>query len=353
MSFIAICTSDTITDTWSVSNKSDAHTTVEADGGSLTWKLGAPSNQTTTTSTYTSGGVAEVIHMGTWVTDVGSPESISLLDTTAFGLNDIFGFVSGNFDAFVEIKLSIVTEVATVLSFDRTLIDWTRIQNAGGDLGLGAATGDSSPMGAAVAGGITNFPQMIAADTLAIGERIAVEIAIDTIGSVGNTVNIEYGAIPNQWSNAGLASNSVGTGKFGTSIICPITWAVVNFGVWGVEHTINIPVVSGTDIISWANIGSDYTTAKWETTGAQRYVMRHDGVVTAQFWIFQDDDYLYIATNNIIDGCIQNSDHHEVFLCPTTDWQNTLEPDPQDWTFRRDITSGTSLSKIVCASNAP
>ena len=344
MSFLAILTSDTITETWSGSNnKSDSWSSVEADGGSITRKLGTITTPSQNTVTYTSGGAAQTIHM---VTDTGAPEAINILATSSFGINDIHAWESaGQLNGTVYIKISIVTESGGVLSYDRTLVDWVELKQGSTAREVGQNVGSSSPMGGVSSVGITNYPQITGATTLAVDERLAIEVGFNTAGRNGDTLNIEYGDTPNDHTSSTLAVDSSGTGPYGSAIVVPITFSEAYQDRWGEHSEINVPVVSGTDTIAWADVGSDWTVAKWQTTGASRYVTRQNGAPTGQMWIFQDDDYLYVAVNNIIDGCIQNSDHHELFLCPTGDWKNAVETDNEDWAFRRDITNGTSATR--------
>lgn len=342
--YTLIFTNDTVSETWSSSNQSDAWAGQVADGGAKTLVLGqAAGAQTQSTIIGTLASSAVKIHMGTWVTPA-SPEAVVITDTSTIAANAFHGYQSVNtLNSYVYFKVSIVTEDGGVLSYDRTLTDWTAAQVGGVDLELKNVVASAYPMGGHSQNGPTTHPSM-AGTTLAVGERIAVEIGIDkTNTNKTGTVAFEYGSVQDAVDDADLSSGS-GTGVFGSSIGIPIGFTEENQEAWA-DHRFNeivIPVVSGTNTIAWADVGTDWTTAKWGTTGAQRYVSRAGGVITAQWWVFQDDDYLYIATNNIIDGCIQPSDHHNIFLCAGDDWKNSLITDVDDYCFRRDITASVS-----------
>lgn len=346
MSTIATFTNDTLSQTWSSSNKSDSSYPQSADGGSITRKLGNPSSQSNSSVIYSSDGSAANVHMGTWVTDP-APESVTLPNGCSFGLNNLCGYESsGLLNAYVAFKVSVVTESGGVLSFNRTLTNWKTLNRGGSNIELGTSAASSYPMGgASTSGGINTHAYTTAGDTIASGERIAVEIGITTSGRSGQNFRIEYGSHGNTPDDATLSAGSQGTGPYGTEIILPINFSEAYQDAWGAHPEITVPWVSGTDTISWANTGTDWTAAKWTDTGAKRYVNRWNGSVNSQFWIFQDDDYLYMAINYIQDGCIQSSDHHKVFICAGSDWEDSLETDPDDWQFCRDITSGTSATR--------
>jgi hypothetical protein len=348
MSFFSVLTNDTISETWSGgNNKSDAWASIEADGGSITRKLGSPTSFTQNTVTHSNTNQVVRVHMGTWVTDTGAPEAITIPNGAMFNIPVMSGYESaGQLNAYVYAKISVVTESAGVLSYNRTLVDWFPMRFEGTDVELGTATGSSDPMGGnSATNGHVNF-QAATGTTLAIGERIAVEVGVDVRGGRnGETANIEFGSPFNVPTDATLAVDAAGTGPYGSSVGMPFSFSEANQDSWGLHSEISVPIVAGTETIAWADVGTDWSVAKWQTTGASRYVMRRGGVPTGQFWCFQDDDYLYIATNLIIDGCIQNSDHQEIYLCPTGDWDGALETDNQDWLFRRSITAGTSLSR--------
>lgn len=345
MSFLSLLTNETISETWSTSSKSDSWSTADADGGSIVRKLGAlTAAGQQATVIYTSDGTSKQIHMGTWVTDVGSPEVINIPLDSSFGIHRICGYESaGQLNANVYLKVSVVTESGGVLTWDRTLIDWNVIRSGAVAAELGLSVGSGNTLGSASNTGITTYPRLTSAETIAIGERLAVEVGIATPGRNGDTVAIEFGDSPNHVDDFTLTAGAAGTGPFGSGLICPMNFALqANGDVWADHSEIAAPWVVGTDTIAWADIGTDWSTAKWVTTGAARYAVRFNGNVEAQFWVFQDDDFLYFATNNIIDGCIQPSDHHEIFICASSDWQDELTTDPLDWCFRRDIVAHVS-----------
>jgi hypothetical protein len=347
MAITATCTNDTWSQTWTATNKSDAFTSVEIDGGSITRKLGAPSSQTQNTLTYTSDGTAKKIHIGTWVSPA-SPEAISIPNTAGFGLNHVTCWESaGQLNGYLYFKISVVTESGNQFSFDRALTGWKAMEQADSIKEMGTNAADPRSMGGSSTGqGINTFNFTTGTDTLAIGERIAIELAFDTVGRASDTLNLEYGSRSNIEEDSVISGTTPGAGSYATELILPFSFSTPALeSAWTAQSDFIIPWVSGTDTIAWADVGTDWTVAKWDTTGAARYVNRRDGAVVSQMWIFQDDDYLYISTNNIVDGCIQTSDHHNVMLCTRTDWTTDLETDQADYVFTRDITSGTSGSR--------
>ena len=344
MSITATFTNDTLTQTWASSNKSDVFTTVEVDGGSVTRKLGACPNQSKNTLTYTSDGTAQKIHIGTWVSPALT-EAISLASGVGFGLNHVTCWESaGQLNGYLYFKISVVTEAATVFSFDRDLTGWKAMEQANSIKEMGTTPADPRSMGASSTGqGINTFNPTTGADTLQIGERIAVELAFDTVGRASDTLNLEYGSRSNIEENATLSGTDSGAGSYSTEIALPFNLSTKEAEAdWSSQSDFIIPWVAGTDTIAWADVGTDYTVAKWETTGAARYVNRRGGDVVSQMWIFQDDDYLYFALNNIVDGCIQTSDHQSIMLSTRNDWENDPETAQTDYVFVRDITAGTS-----------
>jgi len=347
MSIVSTFTNITPTETWLTNNKSDSWATVEADGGSITRTLGDVETQTQNTVTYTSDGTVQTIHMGTWVTP-SCPEVITLPLGCSFGFNHACAWESaGQLNANLYFKLSVVTQTGSTISFDRELTPWKAMQQASAIVELGIVQGSASPMGGAISNqGINTHNYTTALHTLQIGERIAVEVGISTAGRNTETVNFEFGSHSNLEEDADLVIGSVGTGPYGSEIVMPVTFSTANQGIWAQHSEMLIPWYSGgTDTISWADIGTDWSVAKWVTTGAKRYVNRLGGEVISQIWIFQDDEYLYIAGNNIIDGCIQGSDHMSIFLSPTDDWKGKLSANPLQWVFVRDITAGSSASR--------
>lgn len=345
MSITAVFSNTTLTQTWATSNKSDAYTSAEADGGSITRELGPVGTQSQQTVVYTCPAAIEKIHMGTWVTPA-APQNISVLANTNMVIGALAGYESaGTLNAYVAVKVSVVTESSNVLSFDRTLVDWTIIKVENVDHELGTVVGSSSPMGGYSANGLAAQLGITSADTIATGERVAIEVAIDKRANKTGTVAIEFGSDPDTIDDDTLTAGAIGTGPFSCSVLMPFALNEANQSAWGDHHhsEIEIPRVTGTNAIAWADIGSDWTAAKWETNPAAHYVSRSAGTITAQFWIFQDDDYLYVATNNIIDGCIQASDHHSVYICSDGNYENSLTTTTGDYLFRRDIVASTSF----------
>ena len=345
MSITAVFSNTTLTQTWATSNKSDSYTSAEADGGSITRELGPVGTQSQQTVVYTCPAAIEKIHMGTWVTPA-APQNISVLANTNMVIGALSGYESaGTLNAYVAVKVSVVTESSNVLSFNRTLVDWTLIKVENTDLELGTVVGASAPMGGYSANGLASQLSITSADTIATGERIAIEVAIDKQANKTGTVAIEFGSDPDTIDDDTLTAGTIGTGPFSCAVLMPFAMNEANQSVWGDHHhsEIEIPRVAGTNAIAWADIGSDWTAAKWETNPAAHYVSRSAGAITAQFWIFQDDDYLYVATNNIIDGCIQPSDHHSIYICSDGNYENSLTTTTGDYLFRRDIVASTSF----------
>ncbi|MEE8598211.1 MAG: hypothetical protein V3S69_01600, partial [Dehalococcoidales bacterium] len=342
-------TGDSISETWSATNKSDSWAGTAPDGGSVTKKLGTPSVPPGTAETviFSSLGDAVNIHMGTWVTDVGTSAPLLIPLGASFAVNELHGYeTAGQLNAYVWFKLSVVTESGGVLSFDRTIIPWTECTNEGTPQELGTTVGSAAPMGGYSSNAIVNYVQTTALETLAIGERLAIEIGIVTAGRNGEQIAIEYGAVHNDEEDGTLTSADLGAGKHGSAIVCPFNFIEAYQDEWAEHSEIDIPWVPGTDIIPWADVGGDWTPAKWEATGAARRFSRgSNGAITAQLWIFQDDDYLYLATNNRIDGCIQTSDHHELFICTDGSWVTSLDTSVDCLLFRRNIISGNSSSR--------
>jgi hypothetical protein len=342
-----VFTSESTGYTWAVSNKSDAHTTGEPGGGSPTYVLGAITGaQTNTTSTATATGVVDnSVHLGTWVTPV-SPEAFTMPKFATFALNNFKCWEqAGNQNSYLEVKISIVTESGGVLSWGRTLMDWwTHPQEPG------TSSGSSGIMGGATSDTGVNFHYQLTQDELIqTGECIAIEIAMKTTTTRINTCNFDFGSEPDTFDDATLAINAQGTGPYGSSIGLPVNFTEANQDAWGGHHEFTIPKFAGTNLIPWADIGSDYTTTKWENVSfpAARYVIRNQGQGLASIWTFQDDDYLYFALNNHEDGCIQSSDHHAICLGiePLATWGDSLTNTSNFYEFKRDITSGTSVTR--------
>ena len=348
MAITATCTNDTLTQTWSSTNKSDAFTSVEIDGGSITRKLGACPTQSQNTLTYTSDGSAVKVHIGTWVSPA-TTEAISIANGMGFGLNHVTCWESaGQLNGYLYFKLSVVTEAGGVFSFDRSLTGWKAMEQADSIKEMGTNAADPRSMGGSSTGqGINTFNFTTGTDTLAIGERIAIELAFDTAGRNNDTLNLEYGSRSNIEEDDTISGSAMGAGSYATEVILPFNLSTKAAEAdWSSQSDFIIPWVSGTNTIAWADVGTDWTVAKWQTTGAARYVNRRNGDVVSQMWIFQDDDYLYISLNNIVDGCIQTSDHHNVFLSTRSDWIGDLETAQTDYLFTRDITSGTSEAQV-------
>jgi hypothetical protein len=328
---------------WASDNQSDSWASVTADGGSITRRLGKTDNQTQSTVTYTSNGSSVNIHMGTWVT-LSAPETFTIPMSASFGFNHACCWESaGQLNAHLYYKVSVVEEVsAGVIDFKQALTDWKYIEHAGAIEEMGTAQGSAFPMGASnTAGGINTYALSTSA-VVNSGDFIAVEIGIETVGRNNDTVNFEFGSIANDWDDASLTTGA-GTGPYGSEIIIPLNWSNDAYtDVWNDHSEIHIPWYDVEEAIAWSDVGTDWSAAKWTDTGAQRYVNRYGGDIDAQMWVFQDRNYLYFALNLIIDGCIQTSDHQRVFLCAGDDWRDSLETDPEDWQFSRDITAGGS-----------
>jgi hypothetical protein len=284
MSITAVLTNNTVAESWATSNQSDSWASQTADGGSITRELGDPTteSQQTVTTTFASG--AAKAHMGTWVT-VASPEAITIPSGATFGVGNIFGYESlGTLNAYVYYKLSIVVEdTAGDLVFDRAITStWEPIHPQGNLEELGLNVGHTNPMGGSLSVGLSDFHQISGAINIAVGERLAVEIGIDkTSTNKSGTCSIEYGSHLDSIEDDTLQSG-IGTGPFGSCIILPMNFSETYQDYWGAHSEIDIPWINSSELIAWADIGSDWTSAKWSQ--ANRYVNRLNGEMTAQFF---------------------------------------------------------------------
>ena len=344
----ATLTADIVTGlTWNGgTNRSDAWASQVQDGGELTHYLHDPVTESEKTCLASVSGPVKV-HMGTWITPL-APEVLEIKSGSSFNFNSLCGYESaGTLNSYVYYKISVVSESGGVLTYNRTIIDWTPIQTGGVNLEFGSNIASDQPMGGALGAGagMANPVYVGPADTIATTERLALEIGIDVTASKSGTVAIEHGNHSNHPDVYTSLVGLPGGGRFGSEIGIPVHFTQEYPDGWGGHQELTIPIVAGTDVIPWADVGTDWSAAKWETTGATRIVQRLAGIVINQVWCFQDDDYLYLAMNNPTDGCIQASDHAEMFICAGTNWQGASIPDQDDWTFRRDITSGTSATR--------
>ena len=349
--FTAVVATDSTDFVWDTTAYSDSTQTQFSDSGHKTYIMGtlAAEDISPTTEIATVGASSGRHHMGTWVSDE-IPYNISIPAGATIGFTNVKGYeTNSGSNVYLDIKVSVIKRATPPTGdwvWDRTLIDWA--QNT--DIEFSNAQGIGDVYGGATSQGAGNswhvqFPSLV---SLLQNERLAIEIGMNVTGSKTGAVGWEFGDVSDDYRNAA----SVISQTYGNDCVLPINLSEQFQDTLGHSEEIAIPWIPGTDLIAWADIGNDWSAAKWDDpspgSGIQprRYVSRANGEVTCQFWIYQDDDYLYCAMNNLIDGCIQQSDHHSLFLCISQDWSTSLEPDEDDWMFRRDIRSGQSDDRV-------
>ena len=336
---------------WDTTAYSDPGQTQFPDTGHNTYKLGylASEDINPMFEVATYGAASGRWHMGTWVSEV-MPYNISIPAGATIGFTNVHGYSTNKgAGVYLDIKVSVVKRATPPTGdyvWDRTLIDWT--QNA--LQSFSDSQGNAGVYGAGTQQGVGNsfhvqFPSLV---SLLQNERLAIEIGMNVTGSKTGAAGWEFGDITDDYRNAASTISQT----YGNDCVLPINLDEANQDALGHSEEILIPWIPGTDLIAWADVGDDWSSTKWEDPSPgsgivpRRYVSRANGAMTCQFWIFQDDDFLYCAMNNLIDGCIQQSDHMSLFLCISQDWSTALMPDEDDWMFRRDIRGGKSSDRV-------
>lgn len=200
----------------------------------------------------------------------------------------------------------------------------------------GTASASSALLGAGVAVGAfgSKLVNLLATHTINENDRIMVEWAARINTNKTSSIHWEFGGMGNMDT---VPSGGITT-SYGSEVVIPVNFGEKHDEAWG--HGSEIVAPFGTSI-SWANISAIRTwlTADWGDAG--RVVSRRGSNIatniTQQMWSKQDDDYLYLCVNNIIDGCIQPSDHAYLYFCGSNNWRSSLVPDFDDYQFSIDI----------------
>lgn len=328
--------------------------------GLNTWRLGshdAPANKTSI-SQSTTGTQNQIYQHGIWVSDAAPEPNAVFPETLQSGADFFFHKVYGresatNANAFFVWKIGHLHYVGSGGdapgndAYDYHLLSsgnapamggvtWSGWHVAAGELGTGA--GDQHPWGG-LSGGSSNVSELIKINethTVEVNDRFVIEWGIQQQGTAsGRTIEVEFGGEGDDpLSISGLDIS------YGTEVVVPLNYGEKHQDTLG--HSDEVEVPWSNSGISFANVSSSRTWQSADWGDASRVFSRRGGTsapasITQQAWYKQDADFLYITINNIIDGCIQDSDHGWLYFCGSENFKSSQVPEYDDYLFSIDI----------------
>lgn len=326
-------------------------TIVDPAGGYTTRLLGYNRNATlpgSTISITTSTTPNVIYRAGPWVTPY-APKNLSAFTryikaNASFFFHKIFGYESAsNLDAYFCWRCSLL-EYTPGVGDIHTNYTYRALRSTGSgwfvsNHELGTASVSQHPYGGATGG--TGGSDALLVETqreLKQDDRILIEWGIKETGNRAGTVHFEFGG-PGDMTESPVSGVSI---AYGSECVIPINFDEQWEEHWGIRDEL---MIGYGDPIDWTNINATRTWQSIDWIGSGRLVNRRGSGnnISQQMWCKHDRyDFMYITLNNIIDSCIQYSDHASLFICGSNNWRAALIPDWDDWLFTIDINGSQS-----------
>jgi hypothetical protein len=310
-------------------------------GGHVTYVLGENTSANNTTISFTPTGTAnDIYRCGSFVTTPAPPNRSGITrqftTTTDFFVHRIYGYESAsNVNAYFCFRIGRLKytpgtgDVETDHTYEAISNGWVVVTD---ELGTGAASQDQYGSGPGVGSGGSELIPVNSAREILEDDRLMVEWGIKVTSTQTSQVHFEFGGLGDQYTNAASGVSLA----YGSEIVVPMNFTEEYDGHWGPSQ--EITATRGSEI-SWANIAAARTYQSADWSDASRYVTRRSSGsnITAQMWAKTDDEFLYVMANNIIDGCIQASDHHRIYICSGASANNVEIPQGSSYEFSIDI----------------
>lgn len=334
---------------------SSTPTVNDQGGGHVTYKLGSIGTPSNTTINFTPSGTAnEIYRCGSWVTDPAPPNNsgVTRQITTSmeFFFHRIYGYEGAtNENAYFCWRIGMLEytpgtgDVETDHTYRALTNGWilsgshNTITGSGETLitgfELGTTSADGDPYGGAGVGSYgSDLIPVNTSRTFGEDDRLMIEWGIYVTTNKTSQIGFEFGG-------QGDDPDDVTSGHaitFGSEVVVPMNFTEEFQDAWG-SHA-ELHAGSGSEI-TFANITATRAWQSADWSDADRIVTRRGtgSNITAQQWAKTDNEFLYVCTNNIIDGCIQDSDHSYLFVCGSDDWRSSTTPDASDYIFSIDI----------------
>lgn len=318
-------------------------------GGPLAWLLGTDPVATlpgSTISIVTSTTANIIYRAGAWVTPEApantTPYTRYVKANAGFFFHRVFCYEgSSQLNAYAVFRVGVLEYTPGVGDIN-TDYTYRALWSTGsgwiqGIEELGTDAADQDPYGGAT-GGLGSMTVLTEIQReLKVKDRILVEWGIRQLGTKVGAVYFEHGGPGDDPENDGSGLSIA----YGSECVIPINFCEQWVDVW--SECGGLHIHDALDI-AFTNINSTraWLIEDWGLSG--RAVTRRGSGdnITQQVWSFHSEDYLLISLNNIIDSCIQYSDHAYLFLCGSDNWRDALIPDFDDWMFTIDINGSES-----------